>query len=419
MLRAIIGLAGAARRRVAGARRGGPRPITSVRDAGGSALGAVLRQPRQRADATTSGAVDRSPAGSPRRRTRTGAASMRSPAIERVREIGFRANGLAYIPRRYCVAPSRCRRSAPSASAAAEDAHGRLQRGRERAASSAGAGASSGASSVSTASTPTRPTAPSCGRSSSAGSASRRSSTALAEYGLKAPLSESRDGPSDAAVARSAAVRRRVWRALGASPRPAPAGRPPVATAPFDYYVMTLSWSPGFCDLGGEEKSPRPMRGRRGTRLRRPWPVARQPIRTRPGGLRLRRPTSRRRPRGDARPLSRRRARGLRISQARDLHRPRAPPTISRPCATRATTRHPDDACRRRADGCIARRAHPAGLHRRQRQLAADNMAVTCSQGELVDVRFCICARTSRPSRPARRSPRTLPARFDLVAPVR
>ncbi len=31
---------------------------------------------------------------------------------------------------------------------------------------------------------------------------------------------------------------------------------PPVATAPFDYYVMTLSWSPGFCDLGGKEKSP-------------------------------------------------------------------------------------------------------------------------------------------------------------------
>jgi len=31
---------------------------------------------------------------------------------------------------------------------------------------------------------------------------------------------------------------------------------PPVATAPFDYYVMTLSWSPGFCDLGGEDKSP-------------------------------------------------------------------------------------------------------------------------------------------------------------------
>jgi ribonuclease T2 len=34
------------------------------------------------------------------------------------------------------------------------------------------------------------------------------------------------------------------------------ASLPPVATAPFDFYVMTLSWSPGFCDLGGDEKSP-------------------------------------------------------------------------------------------------------------------------------------------------------------------
>ena len=41
--------------------------------------------------------------------------------------------------------------------------------------------------------------------------------------------------------------------------RPGGAGRrakPAAATAPFDYYVMTLSWSPGFCDLGGDEKSP-------------------------------------------------------------------------------------------------------------------------------------------------------------------
>jgi ribonuclease T2 len=28
---------------------------------------------------------------------------------------------------------------------------------------------------------------------------------------------------------------------------------PPAATLPFDYYVMTLSWAPGFCDLGGQE----------------------------------------------------------------------------------------------------------------------------------------------------------------------
>ena len=37
----------------------------------------------------------------------------------------------------------------------------------------------------------------------------------------------------------------------------AAAGTPPAATAPFDYYVMALSWSPGFCDLGGAGKSQR------------------------------------------------------------------------------------------------------------------------------------------------------------------
>ena len=46
--------------------------------------------------------------------------------------------------------------------------------------------------------------------------------------------------------------------ALGLFAGAASAGdAPPVATAPFDYYVMALSWSPGFCDLGGERKSPR------------------------------------------------------------------------------------------------------------------------------------------------------------------
>jgi len=29
-----------------------------------------------------------------------------------------------------------------------------------------------------------------------------------------------------------------------------------IATAKFDYYVLTLSWSPGFCDTGGESRSP-------------------------------------------------------------------------------------------------------------------------------------------------------------------
>jgi ribonuclease T2 len=44
--------------------------------------------------------------------------------------------------------------------------------------------------------------------------------------------------------------------ALIASRAAPAAGLPPLATAPFDYYVMTLSWSPGFCDLGGAAKAP-------------------------------------------------------------------------------------------------------------------------------------------------------------------
>src|SRR5580693_125552 len=44
-----------------------------------------------------------------------------------------------------------------------------------------------------------------------------------------------------------------VGLAATASAQSAP---PPAATQPFDFYVMTLSWSPGFCATGGEDKSP-------------------------------------------------------------------------------------------------------------------------------------------------------------------
>ena len=40
--------------------------------------------------------------------------------------------------------------------------------------------------------------------------------------------------------------------AAAAAPTPAEL----VAPADFDFYVLTLSWSPGFCDLGGARKSP-------------------------------------------------------------------------------------------------------------------------------------------------------------------
>src|SRR5271156_3051107 len=47
--------------------------------------------------------------------------------------------------------------------------------------------------------------------------------------------------------------------ALAASTLPAHAAGAPanlVATGDFDFYVLTLSWSPGFCDTGGADKSP-------------------------------------------------------------------------------------------------------------------------------------------------------------------
>ena len=41
------------------------------------------------------------------------------------------------------------------------------------------------------------------------------------------------------------------------------ARRAPLASAAFDFYVLALSWSPGFCDTGGQEKSPQQCSGGR------------------------------------------------------------------------------------------------------------------------------------------------------------
>ena len=54
------------------------------------------------------------------------------------------------------------------------------------------------------------------------------------------------------AARRAAGVFALAILAAGASAQ----GLPQAAPSPFDYYVMTLSWSPGFCDLGGDRKSP-------------------------------------------------------------------------------------------------------------------------------------------------------------------
>jgi len=47
-----------------------------------------------------------------------------------------------------------------------------------------------------------------------------------------------------------------LWLATAAAALAGPTPADLVATAPFDYYVLTLSWSPGFCDTGGANKAP-------------------------------------------------------------------------------------------------------------------------------------------------------------------
>ena len=50
--------------------------------------------------------VDGSATASRRRKAEFWNSSIRLAGFDRVREIGYRANGVAYIPRRYCVARS-------------------------------------------------------------------------------------------------------------------------------------------------------------------------------------------------------------------------------------------------------------------------------------------------------------------------
>ena len=97
---------------------------------------------------------------------------------------------------------------------------------------------------------------------------------------------------------------------------------PPAATAPFDFYVMTLSWSPGFCDLGGQDKSPEQCAAGSGDGfvVHGLWPDNRtsadpEDCDSQPGRVG-------RRSRRGARPLSRRRSGALRVSQTRNLHGP-------------------------------------------------------------------------------------------------
>ncbi len=167
---------------------------------------------------------------------------------------------------------------------------------------------------------------------------------------------------------------------------------------------MTLSWSPGFCDLGGDEKSPQQCAAGTGNGfvVHGLWPDNR----------------SSRNPEdcGYDRPSS------VELSTARDLYPTgglaayeyRKHGTCTGLSARNyfATVRYVRDQLAippmLRSPG-ERQRLSPRDIQQAfidvNANLKPTNMAITCVRGELVDVRFCV-TRDLGPSRPVRGSPR-------------
>ena len=170
---------------------------------------------------------------------------------------------------------------------------------------------------------------------------------------------------------------------------------PPVATAPFDFYVMTLSWSPGFCDLGGDD--PRIKSGgaeqcatgaSNGFVVHGLWPdnrYAPNPEDCNPGQ--------------DASRADLAAARGLYPTEGLARYEYRKHGTCTGLSAKDyfAAVRYVRDELKippmleaprewRRLSPQAVEQAFIAA----NANLGPDNMAVTCTRGELIDVRFCL-----------------------------
>ena len=151
----------------------------------------------------------------------------------------------------------------------------------------------------------------------------------------------------------------------------APAGaQSPPPTAPFDYYVMTLSWSPGFCDLGGDEKSPQQCAAgaANGFVVHGLWPNNR--MSADPENCDA----------GDASPAELATARGLYPSPGLARYEYRKHGTCTGLSAAdyfaavrtaRDENRHPSGSSRARANRGVFPLSRAAGLRRRQRQSQA------------------------------------------------
>jgi ribonuclease T2 len=178
--------------------------------------------------------------------------------------------------------------------------------------------------------------------------------------------------------------------ALAAAPMAADAqNAPPAATTPFDYYVMTLSWVPGFCDLGGQETSaPECAAGSGdGFVVHGLWPD--NDYRPNPEGC----------PGEDASPAELAEAHGLYPSDRLAAYEYRKHGTCTGLSAHDyfATVRNvrqrlniPPMLQTPRQPSSLSPSDLEQAFMAANANLRADNMAITCSNGELVDVRFCL-----------------------------
>jgi ribonuclease T2 len=168
------------------------------------------------------------------------------------------------------------------------------------------------------------------------------------------------------------------------------ASLPPVATAPFDFYVMTLSWSPGFCDLGGDDKSPQQcaVGAGNGFVVHGLWPDNRYGPNPEDCN-----------PNEDASPADLAAARGLYPTQGLARYEYRKHGTC-----TGLGAEDYFAAVRAARDGLAIppmlqsprewQRLSPVAIERgfiaANANLRPEDMAVTCARGQLVDVRICL-----------------------------
>ena len=194
---------------------------------------------------------------------------------------------------------------------------------------------------------------------------------------------------------------------------------PPVATAPFDYYVMTLSWSPGLCDLGGEEKSPEQcsVGAGAGFVVHGLWPNNRY-------GPNPEECDSS----ADSTPADLAETRGLYPAEGLAAYEYR------KHGACTGLSAHDYYAAVRYVRGQLnipamleapreRLRVSPAELEQAfisaNANLRPDNMAITCRHGELVDVRFCLSKDLKAFASCPKVSGHTCHSRSITVAPVR